>query len=357
MNWIKDKKNLPKVLAVATFVIVIAGGAVAWELIQNKANAPTPVTTGMATPVPGAPGGYPGTPGAYPGGPGRYPGTPGAYPGGPGGPMAARNGLRQPGRPGMPMASQPGNPAARHAPGMPGVMTPAQIAANGLRSGRPLTGPASAGASAQAGGVKVASAAPTNVATGPDPFNLPKEYWIKTGKIRPAKKGGRDVFVPPLIIADVSALPPVDAALMPATTATAVSKTLARTQNQPRRMAGVVFADNGVYAVLDTSGSTQMVQPGDRVNGGKVISIQSDGLTIRTDDNRDVKVPLASSAPGDAGNQQGGYPGAPGGYPGAPGGYPGAPGAYPGAPGGYPGAPGAYPGGYPGGPPTVDNSG
>jgi len=358
MNWIKDKKNLPKVLAIATFVIVVAGGAIGYTLFANKSNTPAPVTSATSS-VPGGPGG-PGGPGSYPGGPGG-PSAPGGYPGGPGGPggpMAARPGIRQPGVPGTPGGIVPGNPASRYpgASGMSnGTMSAKGSPVNGLPGARGGIGSTLPGGTLPAGSVKVASK-PANVASGPDPFNLPKTYWIKNGKIRPPKKGGRDFNVPPVIIADISALPPIDGGLMPVKDATSIPKKVARIQNQPRRMAGVVFADNGVYAVLDTSGNTQMVQPGDRVNGGKIISIQSDGLTIRTDDNRDIKIPLASSSPGDTGNQPGGYPG----YPGGPGGYPGAPGGYPGAPGGYPGAPGGYPGapgGYPGAPGAIDNNG
>jgi hypothetical protein len=191
-----------------------------------------------------------------------------------------------------------------------------------------------------------------NVATGPDPFNLPKTYWITKGRMPVVAKKERTLAIPSLFIGSIPSLPsptPGETGLGPKGPLT---KPVRTASVGGRRMSGVVFADNGVYAVLDTAGNSQMVQPGDRVNGGRVISIQSDGLTIRTDDSRDVKIPLASAPPaetqpaypgGGPGGYPGAYPGAPGGYPGAPGGYPG---AYPGGPGGYPGAPGgnAYPG-------------
>jgi len=93
-------------------------------------------------------------------------------------------------------------------------------------------------------------------------------------------------------------------------------------------MAGVLFGD-GVYAILETNGKTEAVQPGDTVEGGKVISIEADGLTIKTDDDRTIHVPLSSTPTG--GSSGGGFGGPPG-FPG--GGFPGA-GGYPG--GGYPG--------------------
>jgi hypothetical protein len=96
------------------------------------------------------------------------------------------------------------------------------------------------------------------------------------------------------------------------------------------RVSGVVQTATGVHAILNDNGQSQEVQPGDAVDGGTVVSIQSDGLTLRATDGSLVHVPL-----GGAPSQ-----GAPGGYPGGPGGYPGGPGGYPGGPGGYPGGPG-----------------
>jgi hypothetical protein len=170
----------------------------------------------------------------------------------------------------------------------------------------------------------VQSNKPVDVTTGPDPFNLPKQYWINAGKIRPTIKPLHDVTIPAEIIADVPQLAPLGGPLPVPGSAAAATATVA--SGPPRRMAGVVFADNGVFAGLDTSGDTEMVQPGDRVDGGKIVSIQADGLTIRTDDNRIIKVPLAASTPGATSNS-GGYPGGGAGYPG--GGYPGGAG-YPG---------------------------
>lgn len=312
MSWIKDKKNLPIILGVTVGVVIIAGGVVAYQVLGNKpaqvASVPTSTYPGSTAPgmSPSGPGGYPG---ATPGYPGATPGYPGAA----------------------------GMPGGMRAPGYPG--------AKGTLPGRE---PGTVKPATTAGAAKPKA---KNVATGPDPFNLPKTYWYKLGRLKPPTKTTRPLRLPAINIAKFEELPSVSANV-PKSTPKQPTKAV-RVAN--RRMSGVVFADNGVFAVLDTAGNSQMVQPGDRVNGGKVISIQTDGLTIRTDDNRDIKVPLGSAPPAEtAPAGYGGYPGGPGGYPGGPGGYPGAPGGYPGGypggPGGYPGGPGGYPGGYPGGP-------
>lgn len=101
----------------------------------------------------------------------------------------------------------------------------------------------------------------------------------------------------------------------------------------PRRMSGVLFGD-GVFAILETDGNSQEVQPGDSVQGGKVISIEADHLTIKTDDDKLINVPLSSTPTGGA--PTGGFPGGGAGFPGGspfPGGFPGAPGAGAGFPG------------------------
>jgi len=65
-------------------------------------------------------------------------------------------------------------------------------------------------------------------------------------------------------------------------------------------MSGVIFTDNAIKAVLETNGVSQQVQPGDAVDGGRVISIQADGLVLRTSDNRLLRVPLSGASTGGA---------------------------------------------------------
>lgn len=174
-------------------------------------------------------------------------------------------------------------------------------------------------------GKQVASDQP-NPATVPDPFKLPK------------------VPEPPVQQAPADWIPGVGQVPSPIltnyrNTSTNIKPPPSAPTPEPtsagRRMAGVLFG-NGVYAILETNGKTESVQPGDTVEGGKVISIEADGLTIKTDDDRMIKVPLSANDPdqsttsGPAGYPGGGYPG----YPGGPGGYPGSPVGYPGYQGG-----------------------
>ena len=356
MNLIKEKKNLPKVIAASVTVIVLGGGVVAWEYFQHSQNTDSdqsasstaaPTTAGPGVPsgsVGGPGGGGPGMPSGIPGGPG---GPPSAFPGqsakagSAGGPKSAKMltakaraaamakakkagaAGKQP--PGTLMASGPHAPGT---PGFPGTATLPGGAPGGVAVGAPGAPGApnaagSAGVDPNTGQPIVKQAA--DVSTGPDPFSLPKQYWINTGRLRPTVKRLHDVSIPTEIIADVPQLMPLNGPL-PIPGAAGPAATATVTSGPARRMAGVVFAENGVFAVLDTAGDTEMVQPGDRVDGGKIISIQADGLTIRTDDDRIVKVPLASSAPGSDSNsggyQGGGNPGYPGGPPFG-GGYPG----------------------------------
>jgi len=127
--------------------------------------------------------------------------------------------------------------------------------------------------------------------TAKDPFHLPTEYWIKTGHVYHASRAG-SLHLPPLVIANLPELKrPIPGPLQNSPN----PQGTVRQARVTRRMAGVVFANNGVYAVLETGGDVQMVQPGDRVSGGRVISIESNCLTIRTDSHLMIRVPLASS--------------------------------------------------------------
>jgi len=63
-----------------------------------------------------------------------------------------------------------------------------------------------------------------------------------------------------------------------------------------RRVSGILHSTDGVYAVLETNGVSQTVQPGDDVGGAKVIAIQDDGVTLKTTDNVTLHVPLADTA-------------------------------------------------------------
>jgi hypothetical protein len=318
MNWIKDKKNLPIVAGLAGLVIVIAGVAIFMTMNANNQTQITAAPPPGASSYPGAPGrpgapgspspGAPAAPGAYP----RSPGAPSGYPGAPSG---------YPGAPSS-FGGAPGAPGSGYGPAVPGSQAGAYLGA----PGKPGT----------LGTPKAPIVTAQTVSKGPDPFKVPY--------VKPIPFKGRAPKDPRL-----AAIPDTKIFRVPSDGGIVKPPVLPRpirvVSNVGRRMSGALTSDaNGVYAILETDGASQAVQPGDRIKGGKVISIQSDTITVLTDDNQTIKVPLSPISTGGPQGGTGGYPGG-GGYPGAPGGYPG--GGYPGAPGGYPG--GGYPGGGPSG--------
>jgi hypothetical protein len=64
-----------------------------------------------------------------------------------------------------------------------------------------------------------------------------------------------------------------------------------------RRVSGIMF-NNGVYALLEQNGQTYTVQPGDMVEGDRVIAIEADAVLMKTANNVVVRVPLSD---GDSG--------------------------------------------------------
>lgn len=288
MEWLKDKKNLPIVVALAVVVFLVAGGLIALELGAFNGSSAQVASVPSGAGYPGA--GYPGA--GYPGGSSGYPGAgAGSYPGSP----------------------------------------PAGI----LQAGRPTRAVAAA----------TAVKGPVNPMTSADPFALPGTH--KTLAAADALKivnGMRPPLRDSLPSLNLFTLrPPVPQVASNLTLPNGGDQSLAGT-----RVSGIVTAADGIFAVVDVNGTPQTVKPGDSLPGGsKVASIQSTGVTLHTPEGNTITVPLSNGPP-----QQnlpsgfggfGGYPG--GGYPG---GYPGGGfGGYPG--GGYPGGGFGGGGGYPGG--------
>lgn len=214
---------------------------------------------------------------------------------------------------------------------------PAQPMRAGSIPGTPSAGPAPlANPSAAVSGKSDAAPSakkPALMLTTKDPFRLPKVKNEDPGATGRAVAALSRAQIPALSIASYrsrdSIKPP-----------SSISPIAAPNPNQ--RVSGVLYS-NGIYAILETNGNSESVRPGQAVEGGRVVSIQSDGLTLLTDDKQTVKVPLAPGGGGGGGVPGGGFPG--GGYPGGGGG-----GGYPGGGGGggYPGG-GGRGGGYPGG--------
>jgi len=67
--------------------------------------------------------------------------------------------------------------------------------------------------------------------------------------------------------------------------------------DQLRRVSGILHSSDGVYAVLETNGVSQTVQPGDDVGGAKVMAIDDNGVTLKTTDSHlTLHVPLSDTA-------------------------------------------------------------
>jgi hypothetical protein len=275
MNWFKDKNNLPKVIAI--FVAIAVMVVVAILLVPKMSAPPTADTsTSVATP----------------------PATVA--------PLVSS-------APPATESTTTVSPAAAPAGSLRNPMFRAGAGRVGARGKRPYAGRAQqtavAGATPAASDTKTASAAGANVddvAKTPDPFRLPPIQGAPT-QVRTASE------LPPVPnIMLTNWRPPAPPKPAPVQLPGGASPADAG----PRRMAGVLFGD-GVFAILETSGQDQAVQPGDTVDGGKVVSIEADHLTIKTDDDRMISVPLSSTPTASQGpaNYGPAAPGVPGGAP------------------------------------------
>lgn len=208
----------------------------------------------------------------------------------------------------------------------------------------------------RAGGAKTAGAStqdPTvvNPMVGADPFALPAKgkTITRTAARQAGAVGGTrmplgQVLSPYNLFAihepKSSAPPVIDLAEQPG-----ADQMLADT-----RVSGIVNADDGIFAIVETNGNSQTVKPGDKLlDGSKVASIQPTGITLHTLSGGIISLPLSNGAPTPPPNTFG-YGGGFGGYPGGGGGgFGGYPGGGGGGFGGYPGGGGGGFGGYPGG--------
>lgn len=144
------------------------------------------------------------------------------------------------------------------------------------------------------GAVKVASLVGAPAGARPDPFVIPGVRAYVPPKPSVVS------FAPTPIVTNF--VPPLPPAPRPPVTGPA---TVAELPND--RVSGIML-NNGVYAIMDADGQSQVVQPGDTLPGGeKVVSIQSDSVTLRTVDNQTVNLPLSAGASTATGNM--GYPG------------------------------------------------
>ncbi len=263
MEWLKDKKNLPIVVALAVFIFLGAGGLIAWELGAFNGSSQPAEASSPAVPVPVPPsGGAPGYPPGVPVASGRGPGSPAGRP-----PRAAP-GIPQ-GIPGKPLASA----------------TVPKINANTVK---PLV--------------------------GPDPFNIPngsKKLAQANLRLLGPKPPLRDL-VGPLNLFQIRppAAPP--APVVPG------FDTTANGQTDPAanyRLAGVITGTDGINAILEVSGQSQSVKPGDSLpDGSRVQNIQANSITLRTAGGAVINLPLSAGTPDQGPTNNGPSPYQPGGY-------------------------------------------
>lgn len=144
-------------------------------------------------------------------------------------------------------------------------------------------------------GAKVASLVGAPPVARPDPFVIPGVHVVAPPKPTVIS------FAPTPIITDWQ-----PHAAKPPSTGPVVNAPASLPND---RVAGIML-NNGVYAIMDTGGQSQVVQPGDTLPGGeRVVSIQSDSVTLRTPEDQTVNLPLSAGA----GSGGGGF--VPGGVP------------------------------------------
>lgn len=266
-EWLKDKKNLPIVVALMVFVLLGAGGLIAFELgaFSHQASAPPP-----SVPV-----GIPGGPPVGAGGP----------PFGAGGPRLGRPLLGGPqlggGRLGLP-------------PGLPqGTL-----------------------------GTTAATAAVTpksdivNPLIGPDPFKIPggaQKYAQIQQKLAAPKLPLRNV-IGPLDLFQIRPPAPPQTPGIPGALGQAESNPAAN-----YRLSGLINGPDGNNAILEVGGQSQSVKPGDTLaDGTNVQSIQSTSITLRTSGGNVFILPLSAGTPDQASAPFNGQPQYPGGFNGQP---------------------------------------
>lgn len=238
MDWLKDKKNLPIVVGLAVFVLVVTGLLIAFE-------------TGLFSPAPAST------------------------------PIASGPGMGSPLGPGSRPPIGPGSPT------MPPSM------------GRPLEGtrgPISMRNPQMASALTKTTVAPklVNPAKGPDPFSIPNGQKNYAKQVNAALVGSAS-GMPPLL-RDI--LPRNDLfTISPPSPPPVVVGPNSDPGSQNYKLTGVMNSDGSVLAILETNGQSQPVKPGDSLSdGGKVVSIQDTSITLRTPGGSTVSIPLSTGA-------------------------------------------------------------
>ena len=240
MNWLKDKKNLPIVFGLVAVVVV---AAVVIVLFVTKTIGGSPDVA--AAPPPPASLSMPPRPA--------------------GAPMSSGFPQAQSGMMGTPPAGAPGSSYGAQASGHTQIAS-ATTAEVGLNT-------------------------PLNVRTGPDPFKFTQRDKIVKKMI--VKAVNNFISSPDFPTENVVAptVPP-----LPSETG-AVAGFTAPVINSTNHEVTGILQSNGVSAILESNGQSTTVQPGSIVDGAKVISIQPDGMTLKSVDNGQIiKVPLGTGS-------------------------------------------------------------
>ncbi len=246
MDWLKDKKNQPIAAAIAAVVILAVVGVFFFvNRSSSGGGAPAADATGASSAMP----------------PGPSAGAPPPAPGSAAGPANAT----------APPASTPGAPGAPTTPG---------AQATGASPAQPGVGGAAAAGAKPAGGVQVA-VKPMEIPRA-DPF-MPQGYKKPSGKKKKIPIPIADFPMP--AIYNVASRP-VDDSGMP------------ERPQPPRRMAGLLL-DGKVFAIIESNGKTDIVQPGDTLSDRLAIveRIERDKVVLKTtgDKPRYLVVRMASS--------------------------------------------------------------
>ncbi len=315
-QWLSDKKNIPIIAAAAVLLLVVAGviGAFATGLLGNKSASDTAVATAPVSPsVP----------------PMQRP------------PQGAPNMAGMPGRPGMPPSqmARPGQtPFAA-----PSALRPQGMPAAPLMPGRPTQVPSAATIAAsnlspaqKAALVKGLSQMPQmaaidkmtpeqKMALGKKMISQLSAAGIKMPDI-PGMPGmtsiaatahTRNPFAPSVNIKQLTeaVVPPPVSSYVPFISITRLPNPHGGVINYPvtspssggpapitaplGRVAGIINS-NGIRAIYEIDGHDTIITPGSLLpeNGGRVQSIQSDGITVRLpDSSQTVQVPITAGNP------------------------------------------------------------
>ena len=250
MEWLKNKKNLPIIVALTVVLFVAAGGAIAWELGAFSGSS-------TASSAPLAPSG---PPGSIPSGSLPPSGMPPRGPGGPPGSMP---------------------------PGIP----------RGVAISRPLT----------AVPITVVKK-PTNVnpAVGPDPFKIPdgaRKLALRNALLAGPKLPLRQAIGPLNLFQIHPPVPPAPPVVVDPNID--VRNTVTADSSSRLRLSGIINGTDGINAIIEVDGQSQSVKPGDTLSTGeRVTNIQANSVTLRTAGGAALNLQLSAGTP-DQGNTQG----------------------------------------------------